>query len=235
MCYEQELSDDFGDCGAGFHDRMRDGRDMGQRLLDRRSALHGLRRHEGDYPCLWDDGLHPLRRYGHRAACERDGHRGEHGRLRHVGSGDRAPASSASTSAALAQPPSAAECPPQSAPSASCWWSSASSEERTSGCASSGGSARRASYSSSSRWWQAWWRRPRRSKVRFDSLSRSGVEYRHGEFGLRCADQDRRDCDLNGSTDLTRASSRSGKRSSRLAANSPSDRVDSYLCRNMRF
>ena len=188
MRYEQELSDDFRNCSAGPRDWLRDGGYLGQRLLHRRSALHGLRRHEGDYPCLWNDRLHPLRRDGHRAARKRDGHCGEHGHLRHVGSGDRTPASSASTPAALAQSPSAPVRSPQSAASASWRGSPASSAERTSCCpsccASSGGSACRASCSSSSRRrWQGW--RPRRTQVRFDSLSQAGVEYRHGELGLR--------------------------------------------------
>lgn len=189
MRYEQELSDDFGDCGAGPHDRLRDGWDMGQRLLYRWSALHGLRRHEGDYACLRDDGLHPLRRHRHRAARERDGHCGEHGHLRHVGSGNRT-AATASTSAAWTQSPSAAECSPESVASASWRGNSASSAERTSGYASSGDPSGRATCCSSNRrWWQARWRRPRWTQVRFDSLSQAGVEYRYGEFGLRCANQ----------------------------------------------
>ena len=176
MRYEQELSDDFRNCGAGPHDWVRDGRYLGQRLLHRWSALYGLRRHEGDYPRLRNDGLHSLRWHGHRAARERDGYCGEHGHLRHMGSGDRTPAASASTPAAWTQSSSTSVCSSESAASASWRGSSASSAERTPGCHSSRDSSDRTTRrttcgSSSRRRWQARWRRSWRAQVRFDSLS----------------------------------------------------------------
>ena len=163
--YEQELSDNSDNCGAGPHDWVRHGGYLGQRMLHQRSALHGLRRHEGGCPYLWDDHLHPLRRHGHRAARERDGHCGEYGHLRYVETGDRA-SSSASTPAAWTQSPSAAVRSPEYAASASWRGNSASPAERpsgriapgtASGCASRGSSSRRR--------WQAGWRRPWRPEV----------------------------------------------------------------------
>ena len=68
--HEQELQDDSDDCGDCPCGRLRDGRNMGQRMLHRRAALHGLRRHEDRHARLRDDPLHPLRRHGHRAARE---------------------------------------------------------------------------------------------------------------------------------------------------------------------
>jgi hypothetical protein len=40
--HEQELHGDFGGCGTGPGDRMRDGGNLGERMLYRRAALHGL-------------------------------------------------------------------------------------------------------------------------------------------------------------------------------------------------
>ena len=66
--HEQEHNDNSDDCGDGPCGRLRDGWHVGQRMLHRRAALHGLRRHEGRHARLRDDPLHPLRRDGHRAA-----------------------------------------------------------------------------------------------------------------------------------------------------------------------
>ena len=111
---EQELSDDFCNCGAGFDDRVRDGGHLGQRLLHRRTSLHGLRRHEGRDACLRHDRLHPLRRHGHRTAGG-DDHRGEYGYCGHLGAGNRVCVLSATSTAAL--PSSPPDRPPQSAAS----------------------------------------------------------------------------------------------------------------------
>ena len=76
MDHEQEHQDDSDGCGDCPCDWLCDGRHVGQRMLHRRSSLHGLRRHEGHHACLWDDRLHALRRDGCRTA-RGDGRGGE--------------------------------------------------------------------------------------------------------------------------------------------------------------